>query len=217
MATDPASSPAAVAPGVPRASIRRSRASPAIAGGTNDRPTTAARRASNAPSSAAISCRNPSRSAAAVPACSATSKLLRASASSSYHGQPASHGTSEMWAELETGSSSVGPWMTPSDAARPGLSSRAAGVAGTRSPLRLGCRRCGRLPGSPSPDEPVNDAGEDRGQHDVVPVVEVVAPLLPTVADLAADETEHQHPRDAAGQSEPGEAPERHLRDARRQ
>src|SRR5687767_10461071 len=210
MATDPATNPAAVAPGVPRASIRRSRARPAIAGGTNDRPTTAARRASNAPSSAAISCRKPSSSAAAVPACSATSKLLRASASSSYHGQPASHGTSEMWAELETGSSSVGPWMTPSAAARPGLSSRAAGAAGTRSPLRLGRRCRWRLPGPAALDEPVDDAEKDRGEHDVVAVVEVIAPLLPVVADLLADEPEHQDPRHAAGQGEPGEPPERH-------
>ena len=65
-------------------------------------------------SSAAISRRWPISSAAAVPACSATSKLLRASGSISPQPQPASRGTSERCAELETGSSSVGPWTAPS-------------------------------------------------------------------------------------------------------
>ena len=79
----------------------------------------APRRPSNSRSSSAIVCRWPISSAAAAPACSATSKLLRSSGSISSQSQPASQGTRTMWAELETGSSSAGPWTTPSASARP--------------------------------------------------------------------------------------------------
>ena len=87
----------------------RSKRYPTTAGGTNESATTAALRASKAASSEAISRRCPISSAAAVPAWSATSKLLRVSGSISSGRQPASHGISARWAELETGSSSVGP------------------------------------------------------------------------------------------------------------
>ena len=55
---------------------------------------------------------------AAAPVCSATSKLLRSSGSIASQSQPASQGTRTMWAELETGSSSAGPWTIPSAIAR---------------------------------------------------------------------------------------------------
>ena len=42
-----------------------------------------------------------------------------------------------------------------------------------------------------------HDRADDDG---VVEVVEVVAPLLPVVADALADQRQHQHPGDAAEQ-----------------
>ena len=53
-------------------------------------------------------------------------------------------------------------------------------------------------PAAAALDQEVDDAGEDRGGDGIVEVVEVVAPLLPVVADLAPDEREHGHPGDAA-------------------
>ena len=82
-------------------------------------------------------------SAAAAPACRATSKLLRTSGSTASQSQPASQGTRTMWAELETGSSSVGPWTMPSASARP------AGIPAAPSPLN--CPASEPPPGRPEP------------------------------------------------------------------
>ena len=88
---------------------------------TNESATTAARRVSNAASSAAITCRWPISSAAAVPACSATSKLLRASG----RARPtASRGTTE--------SATGAPNSRPA-AARPALGRRRGSPRGGRS------------------------------------------------------------------------------------
>ena len=66
---------------------------------------------------------------------------------SSSQSQPASQGTRTMWAELETGSSSAGPWTTPSATARPaGIRPSAARSSARRRPARLG--------GSASPGPP---------------------------------------------------------------
>ena len=80
-----------------------------IAGGTKESATTAARRASNIAKLLRDHAALPDHKLRPRPAWSATSKLLRASGSSSFHRQPASQGSSERWAELETGSSSAGP------------------------------------------------------------------------------------------------------------
>ena len=80
----------------------------------------------------------PISSAAAAPACSATSKLLRSSGSIASQSQPASQGTRTMWAELETGSSSAGPWTMPSASARRELP---AGLAQAPLGRRLGSAR----------------------------------------------------------------------------
>src|SRR4051794_12344133 len=138
-----------------------------------------------------------------------------------------SQGRRTMWAELETGSSSVGPWTIPRTSARPsGIAS--AGAAALKVAERL-CRRPGSAPapaphggrpGPPparAPQEGVAAPDHDRGGEEVLEVVRVSPPLLPVVADGLADQGEHQHPGDAAEQGEGAEAPERHLRDARRQ
>ena len=121
-------------PGPPkRSSIWRSNRKPATAGGRKERATTAARRPSKERSSLAISRRWPISSAAAPPAWTATSKLLRASGSASCQLQPSSQGTRLRWAELETGSSSAGPWIRPS----------AAAWTGSRSPPAAGATALG--------------------------------------------------------------------------
>ena len=161
IASAPATSPAAIEPGPPsRRSIGRSSAYPAIAGGTNESAITAARRRSKAASSAAIRRRWPISSAAAVPACRAISKLLRSSGSSRSTSQPANQGSSERWAELETGSSSAGPWTVPSAAARAAVRPSPGFRGAPRGPARrrLACggsggrsapRRSPPGPGSP--------------------------------------------------------------------
>ena len=114
IAAAPASSPIAVGRGPPRyRSIGRSRATPQSTGGRNDRPRTVALRRSKERSSSAITRRWPTSSAAAAPACSATSKLFCSSGSRPSSSQPASQGIKVRWAELETGSSSVGPCTAP--------------------------------------------------------------------------------------------------------
>ena len=76
-------------------------------------PSTLAFRRSKVRSSSAITCRCPTSSAAAAPACSATSKVFCSSGSRPSASQPASQGIRVRWAELETGRSSVGPWTAP--------------------------------------------------------------------------------------------------------
>ena len=92
-----------------RRSIGRSSASPAIAGGTNEPAISTARRRSKPRAASPTSSRRPISSAAAVPACSATSNALRSSGSSS-RVRPAEQPRHQpMCAEEETGSSSAGP------------------------------------------------------------------------------------------------------------
>ena len=84
IATDPATSPTAIVAGVPRwRSIGRSSAKPTIAGGRNDRTMSSATRRLMPCTASDTSVRSVIRSAAAVPACSATSKALRSSGSTS--------------------------------------------------------------------------------------------------------------------------------------
>src|SRR3954471_13840957 len=182
-----------------------------IAGGTNDPTTSVARRRSKPRAASATSSRSPISRAAAVPACSATSKALRSSASSSGYDQPSSHGTSVVCAEEETGSSSAGPWSTPSASA---WKSFRLGSSGRRGICR-GPARAPALP--PAAHHEQHDADDDHRDDRVVDVVQVVLPLLPVRADLLADEREREHPGDAPREGEEREAPERHPRDARRQ
>ena len=67
------------------------------AGGRSERTTIRTRRGSRSVSAPRTSPRSAISSAAAVPACSATSKVLRSSGSRSAYGQPASQGTRAMW------------------------------------------------------------------------------------------------------------------------
>ena len=100
----------------------------------------------------------PTSSASAAPTCSATSKLLRSSGSSRSQSQSASQGTRIRWAELETGSSSVGPWTAPrataradgmiGDAGSPSSGTSPRWRARPRGRARLGARS---EPASPSP------------------------------------------------------------------
>ncbi len=91
----------------------------------------------------------PISSAAAAPVCSATSKLLRTSGSIASQSQPAARGRRTMWAELETGSSSAGPWTMPSATARragirPSTVSLKRRPAAPSRPPRRARRRRGR-------------------------------------------------------------------------
>src|SRR3954447_8313808 len=198
IATDPRASPAAIVAGVPRrCSIGRSKRLPITAGGANDSATSWARRRLTP----GISCRSATSSAAAVPACSATSNALRSSPSSSVYGHPRSQGTSVMCADDETGRSSAGPCSAPSAIEW----RRGSGSAGGDIGRRLG------LPASPPPaHDEVDDADDDGGEHRVVDVPEGILPLVPAIAHLVADEREHEHPRDAAEERVEREAPERH-------
>src|SRR4051794_15083214 len=182
-----------------------------IAGGTNDPTTSVARRRSKPRAASATSARSPISRAAAVPAGSATSNALRSSASSDGYDQPSSHGTSVVCAEDETGSSSAGPWSTPSASA---WESFRLGSSGRRR-IRRGPARAPAL-AAPAHHEQ-HDADDDHRDDRVVDVVQVVLPRLPVRADLLADEREREHPGDAAGEGEEREAPERHPRDAGRQ
>src|SRR5689334_9962858 len=151
-----------------------------IAGGTNDPTTSVRRRRSNPRAASATSRRSPMSSAAAVPACRATSKALRSSPSSDTYGQPSSHGTSVVCAEEEIGSSSAGPCRAPSASAwRTGSASSGGGIERAR----------------PAPaHERVGDADDDQREHRVVDVVQGVPPFLPARADLLADEDEAEDP-----------------------
>src|SRR3954454_23212832 len=182
-----------------------------IAGGTNDPTTSVARRRSKPRAASATSSRSPISRAAAVPACSATSNALRSSASRSGYDQPSSHGTSVVCAEEETGSSSAGPWSTPSASAWESFR------LGSSSPRGI-CRGPARAPAlPPAAHHEQHDADDDHGDDRVVDVVQVVLPLLPVRADLLADEREREHPGDAPREGEEREAPERHARHAGRQ
>src|SRR4051812_47756557 len=183
-----------------------------IAGGTNDPTTSVARRRSKPRAASATSSRSPISRAAAVPACSATSNALRSSASRSGYDQPSSHGTSVVCAEEETGSSSAGPWSTPSASA---WESFRLGSSSGRRGIRRGPARAPAL--APTAHHEQHDADDDHRDDRVVDVVQVVLPLLPVRADLLADEREREHPGDAPREGEEREAPERHPRHAGRQ
>src|SRR5919106_6921042 len=79
----------------------------------------------------------------------------------------------------------------------------------------LGLAAAGGLVGggtaSPPADQEVDDQREDAGDHHVVEVVELLAPFLPTGADLDADDSKHQDPGNAACRREGGELPEGHV------
>src|SRR3954463_3765311 len=153
-----------------------------IAGGTNDPTTSVARRRSKPRAASATSSRRPISRAAAVPACSATSKALRSSASSSGYDQPSSHGTSVVWAEEETGSSSAGPWSTPSARAWESFSC----PSGARR-IRRGLGRA-LAARTPAADDQVDDPDDDQRDDRVVDVVQAVLPVRPVRAHLLADE-----------------------------
>src|SRR3954451_484970 len=197
IAADPISRPTAIVGGVPsRRSIGRSSVYPTKAGGRNDPATSARRRGVTSRTSS----RNATSSAAAVPACRATSKALRSSLSSSAYSQPASHGTSVTWPEEEMGSSSAGPCSSPSASA-----CRTLGV------LRRDIPAAAR---PPPPHDQVRDAREDHGGDGVVHVVQGVLPVLPVLPRLHPDEGEHEDPREAARERQDAEAHERHPGDA---
>src|SRR3954469_14730128 len=174
-----------------------------IASGTNEPTTSVARRRSNPRAAWATSSRSPTRSAAAVPACSAISNALRSSGSRSGYDQPSSHGTSVVWADEETGMSSAGPWSTPS-----AIACESFRLASGRRRIRRGLGRALAPAAHDQQRDPEDDQRDDR----IVDVVQAALPLLPVRADLLADERQQEDPRQAAGDREGGEAPERHLR-----
>src|SRR3954470_1866062 len=181
-----------------------------IAGGTNEPSTSVARRRSKPRAASATSSRSPTSSAAAVPACSATSNALRSSGSSSGYDQPSSHGTSVVCADEETGISSAGPCSTPSASACESFRPPSG-----RRRIRRGLWRALAL--APVAHDQEHDPEDDHRDDRVVDVVQAVLPLLPVRADLLADKREQEDPRQAPGDREDREAPERHLRHARRQ
>src|SRR3954447_4383054 len=163
----------------------------------NEPSTSVARRAVKSVAASPTSARSATSSAAAVPACSATSKALRSSPSSSAYSQPASHGTSVTCPDELIGSSSAGPCRSPSATA-----SDALGV------LRRD------IPAAHAPHEQVRDPADDQRGHRIVDVVQGVLPVLPVRSGLLAGEREEEHPGQAAEHREHREAPEGHPRGA---
>ena len=105
-ATEPATSPAAVARGPPsRCSIGRSNASPSTAAGASAITGSHGRASTARPRARA--------SGKAVPAWSATAISLRSDPLRRACSQPSSQGTSSTCADDEIGSSSAGPWSSP--------------------------------------------------------------------------------------------------------
>ena len=158
--------------------------------GEQDHDGTTARRTAEA--RRAITRRCPIRSAAAAPAWSATSKLFLDSGSISSQGHPASQGSSERWAELETGSSSAGPGR------RPGRPLGTASVRRRRDP-RSGRRRS--VPTWRSRGDAGSAGRRSRSRSRRGPRSRGSGgspPLVPAIADLPSDDRQHQHPRDAA-------------------
>src|SRR3954454_19514870 len=137
---------------------------------------------------------NSGANASAAPACRAPSSSLRRAGGHDATSHPSSHGIAATWADDDTGASSHPPWINPS--------ATTSGSGGT--------------PLAPAHAEP-HDEQEDRRDHEVVDVVQVLLPALPVLAGLLADEAEQEHPRRAAGDRQQREAPERHPRDAGRQ
>src|SRR4051794_32323951 len=130
--------------------------------------------------------------ASSAPACSATSSSLRRCGGHSATDQRKSCGTAAMWAEEETGSSSVAPWISPSATTW----SVSGGIDGG------GVRAA---PPAVAHEQP-HDRDRDRGDHRVVDVVQVLLPVLPAGAGLLADERDREHPGDAPEDREHREA-----------
>ena len=145
----PATRPAAVERGPPsRSSIGRSNAYPIAAAGAKESASTAARRRSKRRSSSAITCAlaDHQRGGGA-----GVQGDLEALAQLGVEPLPVAsrraRARSTRWAELETGSSSAGPWMAPSATALTGRD-RFGGVSLNRRP-RLRARRPFRASGPP--------------------------------------------------------------------
>ena len=105
----------------------------------------------------------------------------------------------------------------PSASARPaGIRPSAAALKRPASrparALASGSPSCRRAAAAPALDDHVDDQADDRGDHEVVEYLEVVAPLFPVVADGSPDQGEAEHPGERAERGQPGEAPEGHLR-----
>src|SRR6185295_11058852 len=137
------------------------------------------RRRSKPRAASATSSRSPTSSAAAVPACSATSKALRSSGSSSGYDQPRSHGTSVVCADELTGSSSAGPWSAPR-----AIAWESFRLAGALRARRIGGGLDRPLAAAPVAHDQEDDADHDERDDGVVDVVQAVLPLLPVRADL---------------------------------
>src|SRR4051794_8084781 len=161
-----------------------------------------ARRGVKSVAASPTSSRRATSSAAAVPACSAISKALRSSPSSSAYSQPASHGTSVTWPEEEIGSSSAGPCSAPRARAWRRLGVLRPATAAARAP-----------PAQPQVDDPGDDHRGDR----VVDVVQPVLPAPPVLAALLAGRGETEDPGHAAEEGQHAEAHEGPPRAARRQ
>src|SRR5204863_5462929 len=121
--------------------------------------------------------------AAAVPAWSATSNDLRNSSSSWSYSQPSSQGIALTCPEEEIGSSSAGPWRTPSRSAwRTGRVVWSPPALLAES-IHSGARARGANP-------PEHDVGKHQNKHRdrrVVGVLEVSPPALPVASDPAPE------------------------------
>src|ERR1019366_2897682 len=105
--------------------------------------------------------------------------------------------------EDETGRSSVGPWTRPRATAWRSGSAPSDGRIGRRLALR-----------PPPANEGIDHPDHDQRHDEVVDVLEVLAHVLPFVADGLAGQRQAQDPGRATRDREKGEAPERHPRDA---
>src|SRR5262249_15425918 len=190
------------------------------AGGAAERASTAAWRRSIPIASRISSPRISRASASPAPAWRATSKDLPSCASAG-ESQPASTRVRFVWADGETGSSSAGPWASPSATAWP---SRSAGAtAGATSGRVDGASRAESLLGKASraggaapaaAEDQVRDRADDERQKRVVDVLEGRPRALPVAAERVAGEREGEHPWERADEREHREAHDRHPRDA---
>src|SRR6187549_930356 len=102
------------------------------------------------------------------------------------------------------GSSSVGPWSTPSATAW-----RSSSAASGRS-----IRGATAVAVAPPADREIDGAEDDEHRDRVVDVVQGVLPARPVLRRLLAGEGQREDPRQAAREGEGAELPERHPRDA---
>ena len=87
------------------------------------------------------------------------------------------------------GAARSGPGPRPRAAARAGVEAGSVGGASAQPTTRR------RPRAAAAADDQVDDPGDDRRADDVVEVLEVVAPVLPVVADLAPDQRQRRSPR----------------------